>query len=168
VEDNTKGRPTPRRQDQEAARKRPLVTNSKAELRAKKKEYREKAREGLNRGDEKFLPPKERGPQKKFARDYTDARYSVGEFMVPLAVAVVVLSFMPNAEIQAVAIYTFWAFLAVMIIDAAIAGARVQKLANAKWGENVEKLKLYTAMRTIQMRPMRIPKPQVRRGEYPE
>ena len=46
--------------------------------------------------------------------------------------------------------------------------ARVKKLATAKFGDRTEKgLRWYAAMRTVQMRFMRLPKPQVKRGQYP-
>ncbi len=40
---------------------------------------RERARVGMARGEEKFLPVRDRGPQKKFVRDYVDARFGIGE-----------------------------------------------------------------------------------------
>jgi hypothetical protein len=45
---------------------------------------------------------------------------------------------------------------------------RVKKAARAKWGDKTERgLGWYAAMRTIQMRFLRLPKPKVKRGERP-
>jgi hypothetical protein len=54
----------------------------------------------------------------------------------------------------------------VVIIDALIIGRRVKKLSAQKYTEaNVEKgIAWYAGMRSLQMRPMRLPKPQVKRG----
>ena len=52
--------------------------------------------------------------------------------------------------------------------DMIITSHRVKKLAREKFGDRTEKgLGWYAAMRTIQMRFMRLPKPQVKRGGYP-
>jgi hypothetical protein len=53
-----------------------------------------------------------------------------------------------------------------VIIDALIIGRRVKKLSAQKYTEaNVEKgIAWYAGMRSLQMRPMRLPKPQVKRG----
>ena len=65
-----KGAPTPKRSAQEAARKRPLVPEdrkaSKAAERAAVTEQRLKMRQAMDTGDEKFLPLRDKGPQKRF------------------------------------------------------------------------------------------------------
>ena len=75
-----KGTPTPKRKDQEAARKRPLVPNdrkaSKAAERVAIQDQRQKMRQALDTGDEKFLPLRDKGPQKRYTRDYVDARFT--------------------------------------------------------------------------------------------
>ena len=81
VEENSsgKGHATPSRKEREAANKRPLVPSDRKEAarmeRARANEERNKARIGLAAGDERYLPMRDRGPQKKFARDFVDARY---------------------------------------------------------------------------------------------
>ena len=78
-----KGRPTPTRKEREAANLRPLVGSDRRaagkESRAKMAEAREKARIGMAAGEEKFLPARDKGPQRRFIRDYVDARFSVGD-----------------------------------------------------------------------------------------
>ena len=39
-------------------------------------------------GDEANLPLRDKGPAKRFIRDYVDARWNVGEFMLPVMVLV--------------------------------------------------------------------------------
>lgn len=167
-----KNRPTPTRAEQEAARKRPLVANTK-EARARAKAdlvaQREKARVGMADGVEKYLPARDKGPQRRFARDWVDAGWHLGEVMMPLMVLVIILALLPN---QAVVYYGFiglWVFILFVIGDMILLSRRVKKKARAKWGDRTEKgLGWYSAMRSIQMRFMRLPKPQVRRGQYPE
>jgi hypothetical protein len=165
-----KGRPTPSRKEREAARKRPLVPNDRKEAakahRAKMNEARERARLGMAAGEERYLPQRDRGPQKKFVRDYVDARWSLGEFMIPVMFAVIVLSFVPTLDIYA--ILALWAFFLVAIIDSTILGWLVTRALARKYGaDRVEKVRWYAAMRSLQLRVLRLPKPQVKRGEFP-
>jgi len=85
---STKGHATPSRKEQEAARKRPLVANDRAERRRREREAanaeRERARVGMANGEQKYLPIRDRGPQRKYIRDYVDARWSVGELLLQL------------------------------------------------------------------------------------
>lgn len=167
-----KGAPTPSRAQQEAARKRPLVPNDRKEAakqaRAKSAEARERARVGMAVGDERYLPARDRGPQKKFVRDYVDARFSIGEVLIPVMFAVIVLTFIPRPEVQSIGILALWAFFLVAVVDVVVLGFILTRKLGAKFGaEKVERVRWYAAMRALQLRPLRLPKPQVKRGQYP-
>ncbi|RXZ86444.1 DUF3043 domain-containing protein [Agromyces atrinae] len=167
-----KGTPTPSRREQEAARKRPLVPDDRKEAakqaRAKAAAARDRARVGMAQGDERFLPTRDKGPQKKFVRDYVDARFSVGEVLIPVMFGVILLTLLPSVEAQMISILVLWAFFAIAVIDCILLGFRLQKKLAAKYGESrVERVRWYAAMRALQMRPMRLPKPQVKRRQFP-
>jgi hypothetical protein len=164
-----KGRPTPRRKDREAEHKRPLVTNNRKEARAKLAASREKARLGMANGEERFLPQRDKGPQRKWARDYVDARWNFGEFLIPVMFAVIIATFLPSLEAQFIAISVLWGFFLLTVLDSIWVGNRVRKGLRAKYGvDNVENgVRWYSAMRALQMRGLRLPKPQVKRGEKP-
>lgn len=164
-----KGRPTPRRRDREQESKRPLVANTSKERRARAREVRERARLGLAAGEERYLPIRDKGPQKKFARDFVDARWNFGEFLIPMMFAVIIATFIPSAQAQLASIAVLWLFFLFAVIDSFILGWQVRKAATAKFGEErVEKgVRWYAAMRGLQMRGLRLPKPQVARGEKP-
>lgn len=167
-----KGTPTPSRAEREAARKRPLVPNDRKEAarqaRAKQAEARERARVGMAMGEDKYLPVRDRGPQKKFVRDYVDARFSIGEVLIPFMFAIILLTFVPSAEVQAIGIMALWAFFLVAVLDVVILGFILTRKLRAKFGEDkAERVRWYAAMRALQLRPLRLPKPQVKRGRYP-
>lgn len=167
-----KGAPTPSRAEQEAARKRPLVPNDRKEAarqaRAKQTEARERARVGMALGEDKYLPTRDRGPQKKYVRDYVDARFSIGEILIPVMFAVIVLTLVPSYEVQTIGIFALWGFFLVSVVDVIILGTILNRKLAAKFGAGkVEKVRWYAAMRALQLRPLRLPKPQVRRGQYP-
>jgi hypothetical protein len=167
-----KGHATPTRREKEAARKRPLVSNDRAaarrDARTQMQIQREKARVGMANGDEKFLPARDRGPQKRYVRDYVDARFSVGELLIPLMFAVIILTFFPQPEVQVIGIVSLWAFFGIAVVDVVVLGFLVTRKLTAKFGaDRVEKVRWYAAMRALQLRMMRLPKPQVKRGQFP-
>ena len=164
-----KGRPTPTRKEREAARQRPLVANTRKEKRDRLRTQREIAREGMARGDERYLPLRDKGPQRRWVRDFVDARRSFGEFLIPMMFAVIIATFLPSIEAQVIAIIVLWGFFLLAILDSYILGYQVRKGLAAKYGpENVERgVRWYAAMRGLQMRGLRLPKPQVKRGEKP-
>lgn len=166
-----KGRPTPSRKQAQAAKAQPLIPNKKDKdaIRAQKlleREAREKARVGAMMGDEKYLPARDRGPQRKFVRDVVDARFNFGEWMIPLMVVVLLLTLVPNEQLQLIFLASIWVYVAISIVDAVIVGRKAYRRAVEKWGaDKVESgLKMYAAMRSLQMRMLRMPKPQVKRG----
>ena len=168
----SKGAPTPTRKQQEAANKRPLVPDDRKlaakQARAKSADARERARLGMAAGDDKYLPVRERGPQKKFVRDYVDARFNVGEFMIPVMFLVIILTFFPDPTVQTYGILALWAFFLVAVIDCVILGFVLKRKVEAKFGvDKAERVRWYAAMRALQLRAMRLPKPQVKRGQYP-
>ncbi|GIT80110.1 hypothetical protein LLS1_17790 [Leifsonia sp. LS1] len=168
-----KGAPTPSRREQEAARKRPLVPGDRKEAarnaRAKQAEAREKARVGMANGDERYLTARDRGPQRRYVRDYVDARFSIGEFLIPVMLVIIILSFLPWQFLQVWALFALWAFFLISVLDCIVLGFLVRKRIAAKYGaDKVERgLRWYASMRALQLRVMRLPKPQVKRGQYP-
>jgi hypothetical protein len=116
-----KGAPTPTRKEREAANRRPLVPNDRKEAarirRHNTSEAREQARRGMAAGEERYLPTRDKGPQKRFVRDYIDARFNIGELLIPVMFAVLIMTFLPIFELQAYGIFTLWAFFFISIID---------------------------------------------------
>ena len=66
---DTKGRPTPTRKEREAANKRPIVVADRSEARRVNRERdrieRAKVNAGYAAGDERYLPMRDRGAQKR-------------------------------------------------------------------------------------------------------
>lgn len=167
-----KGRPTPSRADREAARKRPLVPDTKeAKARAKTElaAKREKARVGYAAGDPRYLPARDQGAQRKFARDYVDSQLHLGEALIPAMVLVILGNFVQYEPLQLGLFVGLFSFILFVIGDMVILSIRVKRAVRKKFGEDrLEKgLGWYSAMRSTQMRFMRMPKAQIRRGEDP-
>ena len=173
-----KGRATPSRAEQEAARRRPLVANTKearAAAKADMAERRGRAQAGLAAGEEKYLPARDKGPQRRWVRDYVDAGWHPAEFVMGMMVLVIIVSLLPatwaiaGVSVGAWAYIMMMAYLVLAIGGMILLGWRVKRKVAAKFGkERMERgLGWYAGMRALQMRFMRLPKAQVKRGDYP-
>ncbi len=170
-----KGRPTPKRSVSEAANKRPLVPNDR---KAASKAAREKAREQRNleykamqTGDERHLPPRDKGPLKRYVRDYVDARWNLGEFFLPVAFVFIVLNFfvMNNVTLAGLVLMLLYAVVLVTIADAFLLWRGLRKRLRAKFGDVPKGTMMYAVMRAFQIRRSRLPKPSSKKhGVWPE
>ncbi|WP_298456931.1 DUF3043 domain-containing protein [uncultured Cellulomonas sp.] len=170
-----KGRPTPKRRTAEAANKRPLVpTDRKAaaqSARAAAKVERDRQYQAMQTGDERYLPAKDRGPVRRYIRNHVDARLNLGEFFLPIAMVFVVLTFVfgSNPTVLALVIVTLYGIVFLTLIDAFLMWRQLKKKLVAKFGDDGRQrgLAMYAVLRVFQLRRARLPKPQVKRGEYP-
>ena len=168
-----KGRPTPKRSEAQSQRRSvaSTPTNRKEAAKQQREDRRRalaKQREALASGDERYLPARDKGPVRKFARDTIDARFNVAEFFLPMAVVILVLSMVQIPQLQNIALL-LWLFVIVMIVVDSIGIAiRLKKQLNERYpDESKHGAVAYALMRSLQMRRLRLPKPQVKRGERP-
>jgi len=170
--DPGKGRPTPSRKEREAANRKPIVVadRSLARKQSKEKMRDERARvnAGYAAGEEKYLPARDRGPQKRWVRDWIDARFSVGELVIPGMFLAILVMYLPFPGIEGYITYGLIAFFVIVIGDSAIAAQICQRRIDARYGTRAERVRWYAAMRALQLRPMRMPKPQVKRFRFPD
>ncbi len=167
-----KGRATPTRAEREAARKRPLVPDSKeakARARAELNAKRDKARVGMAAGDPRYLPARDQGAQRKFVRDYVDSGWHLGEAVMPAMLVVILATFIPVPEVQYYSFVALWVFILFVVGDMILTSVFAKRAVKAKFGADKQEKGLgwYAAMRTVQMRFLRLPKPQVKRGQRP-
>ncbi|MHA7663174.1 DUF3043 domain-containing protein [Mycolicibacterium sp. HS_4_1] len=184
-----KGRPTPKRSA--AARKRgpvapaPMTT---AEARKRRKELRnsqskeerkaervarradmDSRRAKMMAGDEAYLLPRDKGPVKRYVRDLVDSRRNVlGLFMPSALVLVFFMMALPPVQTQGLLSIAMLALMVIMAIDGVLLSRRINKRVDAKFPDNTEsgwKLGFYASSRASQLRRMRVPKPQVNRGD---
>jgi hypothetical protein len=169
-----KGRPTPARKQQEAARRQPLIGDKSPDAvkaaKSRANDERRKAREGMMRGEERYLTVRDKGPQRRLARDIVDSRFTAGQLVMPALFVMIIISYAGNVSVQVYTLLGMWILFFVIAVDAFLIGRRVEKAIDKKFGKGkTEKgVRWYAAMRSIQMRPMRLPKPQVKRGDKVE
>lgn len=166
-----KGRATPTRREREMANKRPLVSDPRAskQARVRMREQQTRVRAGIAAGDERYLPERDKGPQRRYVRDYVDARFSVGELLLPVLILSLIATLIPVEEIQANAIFAVWVLVLITIVDVIILGVLLKKRLIAKFGaDRVQPgFRWYATMRAVQFRMLRMPKTQVKLGRFP-
>jgi hypothetical protein len=166
-----KGRPTPKRKDAESARK----VSSLAPARSKEEKARQKSaaraariaqRAAYLRGDENALPLRDRGPVKRFVRNYVDSRRSIGEYFLPIIGVVLLVSLIPVAAAAVIGVVLMYTVLFASVIDGFFLRKRITREVSARFPEEpVKGLGMYGWLRSTQMRRMRAPKPGVAVGE---
>lgn len=173
-----KGRPTPTRKEAEAARKATLKggpppgankKEQRAAARVKAQQDRAKAREGMARGDERYLPARDQGPVRKFVRDYVDSRRTLAEFFVPVAVVVLLLGLMRDTRLQAFVTLVWMLIILFVAVDTSIMLYRMNNKLKAQWPDKAERkgVNLYAVMRGLQIRRLRVPPPMFKAGGRP-
>lgn len=176
--DSKKGRPTPRRKDAQPKRHTlaPVVTkDEKKRLREETRVARLASREAYMRGEESALPARDRGPARRFVRDYIDARRSIGEYFLPIIFIVLLLTLIPTSTTvgdnkgipitQLLSIGVMYSVLIVSVLDGFILTRKIRKAVTARFPDTpVKGLGMYGWLRSTQMRRMRTPKPQVKAG----
>ncbi|ORT60590.1 DUF3043 domain-containing protein [Streptomyces sp. CB03238] len=168
-----KGRPTPKRSEAQTHRRRAqtVPTDRKEAMRRQREARRAdlaRQRQALASGDERYLPARDKGPVRRFVRDFVDSRFCVAEFFLPLAVVILVLSSLPNTQLKNIALLLWLAVIALIVVDSVGIWIRLKKqLATRFPNEPKRGAVAYGLMRTLQLRRLRLPKPQVKRGERP-
>lgn len=166
-----KGKPTPKRKDAESARK----VSSLAPAHTKEEKARQKAatraarlaqRAAYLRGDENALPLRDRGPVRRFVRNYVDSRRSIGEFFLPIIAVVLVVALVPHPLAAVVGVVLMYTVLFASVIDGVLLSRKIKREVIARFpSESFKGLGMYGWLRSTQMRRMRAPKPGVASGE---
>lgn len=164
-----KGHPTPKRKDAQAKR----TVNSLApatnriERRKQKdlvRQSRAASRAAYMRGEESALPARDRGPVRKFVRNYVDSRRSIAEYLLPLLFVVLIISRVTVLETTAVGLM-YLVFVGAMV-EGFILTRRIKREVRTRFPEASTKgLGTYGWSRSTQLRRLRAPTPQVKPGD---
>jgi hypothetical protein len=163
-----KGRPTPKRSESRKRRRTATPTNRKeaAKLRREKlREQRVAQRQALVSGDERNLPPRDAGPAKRLARDYVDARFTLGQIFFGVIFLALGVSFIRGIVAAYANMLMLLIFFGVIIQSVRI-GRSARQLVESRYGvKEATGITAYALMRAMQPRRMRRPPPRIKRGE---
>src|SRR5690606_36627598 len=168
-----KGRPTPKRSVAQSQRR--SVANTSMSRKDAAKRQREERRAALERqrkavasGDERYLPARDKGPVRRFARDFVDSRFNIAEYFLPMAVIILVLSMVQGPQLQNVALLLWLVVIVMIVLHSVVNGFRLKTSLAGRCTDGAPRGAVaYALMRSLQMRRLRLPRPQVERGERP-
>jgi len=166
-----KGRPTPSRKEAEAAAKaRAKVPRTRKEMsaaqRLAKSESSAKVRAGMKAGDERYLLPRDKGPVRRFVRDFVDSRLSFVELMIPLLIVTMILGYSGNDALRSIGNTVLLGTVLLVIVDMVTLRIRLRRqLAERFPDEPTKGLTYYAITRALQMKFMRLPKPRIKIGQ---
>lgn len=157
-----KSGPTPTRKEAEAARRQRVTqTMTKREIRAAASRH--------NRAERmRVLSARDATPEKALLRDYIDARFSIGEVLLPSLVVILALSFLNAVVPEAAVIGTVVMYLYILAVlaDLFVMWRGFKRVLAERLPDVSPKgLLMYGANRAIQIRRFRIPAPRIQRGE---
>jgi DUF3043 family protein len=157
-----KDRPTPTRKEAEAAR-RQRVTRSLSKKEARAEASRHSRAERL-----KAINAREAVPEKALLRDYVDARFNLGEFLLPSLVVILALTFLSQTipMVSVISTAVMYLFLLAVIADSALIWRGFKKVLAARLPKaSTRGLMMYGVNRAIQIRRFRMPPPRIKRGQ---
>jgi Protein of unknown function (DUF3043) len=173
-----KGRPTPKRREAEARRRRgpaapPPRTQREAlrRLRGTKEERRAERAERRARmleGDDRYLLPRDRGPVRAYVRDLVDSRRQIMGLFMPLAGVVLLSLFVPIPAVQSAVSLLTMAMLAVIVVETLFLGRHITQRVRRKFPDAKDSglgLTFYAFTRATMMRRLRTPRPRVGYGQ---
>ena len=173
-----KGRPTPSRKEQVAARRRPIVGADRGAAKAAEREaaaeLRLRQQEAMRTGEDKYLPMVDKGPQRRYIRDYIDARRNLGDIMLILLLVFLVGSMIVSgfgsaaAPFYIGAQYGMYALMLLWVIDYWLMWRKLKQKIIAKFGDVQRGSGMYAFNRVMMIRRLRRPYPLVKYGEYPK
>jgi hypothetical protein len=164
-----KGRPTPKRSEAERRRRQPFSApaDRKAALsqnRGRDREARSKKYAAMRRGEDWALNPKDRGPVRALARDYVDSRRRISEYYMYGLGVLVILLFLPATRL--IVDYLVLGVVLIMLAEGTFVGRQIVKLAAERYpGEPTKGVKVYAALRAMQIRKLRMPSPRIKPGD---
>jgi hypothetical protein len=170
-----KGRATPSRREAEAAaRARAKVPRDRKELaraqRAARTESSQTVRAAMKAGDERYYLPRDKGPVRRFIRDFVDSRFSFIELMIPLLLVTMVMGYSGNEELAQIGNTILMGTILLVILDMVLLRRRLRReLVRRFPDEPLKGTTYYGVTRALQMKFMRLPKAKVKIGqELPE
>jgi hypothetical protein len=166
-----KGRPTPKRSEAERRRRQPYTApkdrkEASRVSRDRQRADRSRRTDAIRRGEEWALPARDRGPVKAMVRDYVDSRRRLSEFYMYGLIALLFLLFVRAALVQSVIDGLIVAAVLIMLVEGVFIGRRAKQLVTERFpAESTRGIGLYAAMRALQIRRLRMPKPRIKAGD---
>jgi len=168
-----KGRPTPKRTEAQGRRPGPPppppTTRKEAykRMRQQSAARRAETRQGAARGDDAYLPARDRGPVRKLVRDVVDSRRNVGSFFLAIAGVALIGTIVPSLVVRNYASFLLFGFFLLLIVDSVVLSRKIKRKVADRFPDGNQKtrgLVWYGVSRATMIRRWRFPKPEVPLG----
>jgi hypothetical protein len=168
-----KGRPTPKRSEAQGRRPGPPppppTTRKEAYKRMREQQATRRAetRQGAARGDDAYLPARDRGPVRKLVRDVVDARRNVGSLFLAIAGVALIGTVVPSLVVRNYASFLLFGFFLLLIVDSVVLGRKIKRKVTERFPDGNHQtrgLVWYGISRATMIRRWRFPKPDVALG----
>jgi hypothetical protein len=137
--------------------------------RDKDRETRNEQREGMMKGDPRYLMKRDQGPDRAIARDVVDSRFNVGSlFLVALFIILIGSTRAMPTSVQFGANLLFLFMIFAFVVDGFFLCRRIRKLVRERLPKQDVRwagLYGYAVMRTLSFRRIRVPRPRVKVGD---
>lgn len=186
-----KGKPTPKRRDQERARglrtgpvtapvtrkearerrkatEASMTKDERKAARVKQREAREERRQLMMQGDDRYVLSRDRGEVRRFARDWVDTHRRLINWFMPLALFVIIFQLIPDPTLAFYSQNLFLLLIVVVIVDGILLGRTVNNAVRERFPDTDDTgfgMGWYAVMRATQPRMLRTPRPRVRPGD---
>ncbi len=178
-----KGRPTPKRSEAERNRYQTItgsttsgrgpVTGTRTpsrkatpEEKARARTDRAKRMEAMRRGEDWALMPRDRGPVRKLARDYVDARRRPSEYYMYVLLLLLVALLSRNTALNTWVTPFVLVLIVIVAVDAYYIRRGLRRLAAERFpNESTRGVTVYAVMRALQIRRFRNPLPRLKPGD---
>jgi len=130
---------------------------------------RAETRQGMARGDEAYLPARDRGPVRRLVRDVVDSRRNIGSFFLAIAGVALIGTITPNILIRNYASFLLLGFFLLLIVDSVVLSRKIKRKVAERFPDDAQAkrtkgLVWYGISRATMIRRWRFPKPDVPLG----
>jgi Protein of unknown function (DUF3043) len=129
---------------------------------------RSEMREALRTGDERYLPPRDQGPERRLVRAMVDSRRNAGVLFLFVAVLYFAGLIIPDVRVRAFVSALWLTAVLLVIVDSIVLGIRIRRTVRARFPDTRQStggLIFYGITRATMVRRWRAPKPQVSVGD---
>ena len=136
-------------------------------MREQQAQRRTETRQGMARGDDDYLPARDRGPVRKLVRDVVDSRRNIGSLFLLVAAVALVGTFVPNLAVKSYSSFVLLGFFFLLVIDSVVLGKKIKSAVANRFPDADHKMKglvWYGISRSTMIRRWRFPKPEVPLG----
>jgi hypothetical protein len=163
------GQATPKRKQGGRKAEPPPANRREAtkRMRAQQRDSRAEARAGMMAGEEKYLAPRDKGPERALVRDIVDARRNLASYFLFVMLFVLLTSFMRVPALVLYANMFFYVYVIGVVVDSFLLTRRIKRVMPGRFPKATRPPRshyFYAIMRSLNIRRLRMPNARVPLG----